>query len=254
MASRDPTKHSKNPVVLISGAAGGIGIELVHRFIKDGATVVATDIDTAGLAQLESSIGMLDALTTIRCDVKLEEDCRAMAQAVKQKFGCLDVLVNNAGFFPVCKFEAMSYAAWREVVMLNLDSVFLMTQAFLPLLKKSGKGRIVNIGSGSFFKGNLGQSHYIAAKGGVVGLTRALAWELGDYGINVNVVTPGLTATAAALKVLPAASMATRRSQRPLKRDQEAGDIVGAVIFLSGADSAFMTGQIVNVDGGTFMH
>jgi len=242
------------PVVLISGAAGGIGCELVHRFIADGASVIATDIDLTRLQALKSLVGETTALTTFKADVASEAGCRELGAAVSQRFGRLDVLVNNAGYFPVCAFEGMSYAMWRDVVTINLDSVFLMVKEFLPLLKKSSHGRIVNIGSGSFFKGNAGQSHYVAAKGGVVGLTRALAWELGDYGINVNVVTPGLTTTVAALKLLPAASIANRRKQRPIKRDQQAGDVVGAVAFLASADSAFMTGQIVNVDGGTFMH
>lgn len=242
------------PVVLISGAAGGIGCELVQRFIADGARVIATDIDAGKLQSLKPQGGRDCVLTLLHADVASEAGCRELVAAVAQKFGRLDVLVNNAGFFPVCAFEDMSYAMWREVIATNLDSVFLMVQAFLPLIKKSRHGRIVNIGSGSFFKGNAGQSHYVAAKGGVVGLTRALAWELGEYGINVNVVAPGLTTTPAALKMLPAASVANRRNQRPLKRDQQASDVVGAVAFLAGADSAFMTGQIVNVDGGTYMH
>lgn len=248
-----PNRQNRQ-LVLVSGAAGGIGRELVQRFIKDGAHVVATDINLDRLGELEHHIGQPENLTTLRCDVASEQDCRELAVTVSQKFGHLDVLVNNAGFFPIVPFESMSYGMWREVITANLDSVFLMVQACLPLLKKSSHARIVNIGSGSFFKGNAGQAHYVSAKGGVVGFTRALAWELGDYGINVNMVTPGLTTTPAAVSILPAASVAARRTQRPLKRDQHAGDVVGAVIFLSGPDADFMTGQIVNVDGGTYMH
>ena len=247
--------NQKDPqVVLVSGAAGGIGRELVRRFINDGARVVATDIDLARLRELEHHLGQTANLTTLQCDVASEQGCRELAVAVSQKFGHLDVLVNNAGLFPVVPFESMSYAMWRDVITTNLDSVFLMVHACLPLLKKSTHGRIVNVGSGSFFKGNAGQAHYVSAKGGVVGFTRALAWELGDYGINVNMVTPGLTTTPAAINILPAAAIAARRTQRPLKRDQHAGDVVGAVIFLAGPDADFMTGQIVNVDGGTYMH
>jgi NAD(P)-dependent dehydrogenase (short-subunit alcohol dehydrogenase family) len=166
----------------------------------------------------------------------------------------LDVLVNNAGYFPTCSFEDMKYAEWRQICEINLDSVFLMSKCFVPLMRLRGGGRIVNIGSGSVFKGPALQCHYVAAKAGVIGFSRSLANALGQYGITVNVVTPGLTATPGALEVFDMQQLEARAQMRPIARVQTADDVVGAVTFLASDDASFITGQIINVDGGVTMH
>lgn len=239
--------------VVITGAAGGIGTALTERFLREGASVDAADIGEAGLIALRDRVGDPAALRTHVFDVASEAACVEFASRVGQARGHVDVLVNNAGYFPVSPFETMTLAEWRHVCAVNLDSVFLLAREMLPWLKRGEAGRIVNIGSASVFKGNAGQCHYVAAKAGVIGLTRSLAQALGQYGITVNVVAPGLTATATAMETFSPEAMAERAQARPIKRVQVAADVVGAVTFLASADAAFVTGQTYCVDGGTNM-
>lgn len=168
--------------------------------------------------------------------------------------GLVDVLVNCVGYFPARPFEQITAEEWRRIVDINLTGVFLPVQALLPLMKHNGWGRIISYGSGTFFKGTPNQSHYIAAKAGVIGLSRCLATELGDYNITVNVITPGLTITDAVRRELPAEFIAKQRQQRPLKRDELPEDLVGPTFFVASPDSDFITGQIVNVDGGSIRY
>ncbi|WP_261571124.1 SDR family NAD(P)-dependent oxidoreductase [Frankia gtarii] len=190
--------------VVVTGAAGGIGSEIVNRFLAHGDTVVASDISPEALdtwrARWDSgaSGGQHPSLHTVPADISSEQSVAALAQVVQQSLGTVDVLINNAGHFPQTAFEEMSADEWRQVIDVNLTGTFLMIRAFVPLMKASGHGRIVNIGSGSVFSGTPMQSHYVASKGGVMGLTHVLARELGGYGITVNLITPGLTVTPAA--------------------------------------------------------
>ena len=239
--------------VVITGAAGGIGAALTRRFLSEGARVYAADRDADRLAALQAECAVGDNLLVADFDVSDEAACAAFAQSVRRAWGHLDVLVNNAGYFPVCAFEDMTLKQWRTVCAINLDSVFVMSQKFLPLMKESGRGRIVNIGSGSVFKGPAGQSHYVAAKAGVIGFTRSLANEVGQYGVTANVVTPGLTATPGALDVFSAAALEARAKLRPIQRVQTVDDVVGAVMFLASREADFITGQTINVDGGVTM-
>ena len=239
--------------VVITGAGGGIGAALTRRFLSEGARVYAADRDANKLAALQTECASCDNLRIAHFDVSDEAACAAFAQSVRHAWGRVDVLVNNAGYFPVCAFEDMTLAQWRDVCAINLDSVFIMSQRFLPLMKEGGHGRIVNIGSGSVFKGPAGQTHYVAAKAGVIGFTRALANAVGQYGITANVVTPGLTATPGALDVFSASALEARAKLRPIQRVQTAEDLVGVVMFLASRDADFITGQTLNVDGGVTM-
>ena len=187
--------------VAITGAGGGVGAALVERFLGEGARVYAADRDADSLARLQARCEAGERLLASTFDVADEGACAAFAEAIRAAWGGLDVLVNNAGWFPVCAFESITLADWRRVCATNLDSVFLMSQSCLPLMKDCGRGRIVNIGSGSVFKGPANQAHYVAAKAGVIGFTRSLANAVGQYGVTANVVTPGLTATPGALDV-----------------------------------------------------
>jgi NAD(P)-dependent dehydrogenase (short-subunit alcohol dehydrogenase family) len=236
--------------VVISGAAGGIGSALTRRFLQEGAQVAAIDRDQVALDRLADT-SKNAALWTHVMDVSNEDACAVFSETLRERWAGLDILVNNAGYFPVRDFEDMTYAEWRQVCAINLDSVFLMSKSLLPLMKARGTGRIVNIGSASVFKGPPRQTHYVAAKAGVMGLTRSLANAVGRHGITVNVVTPGLTATPGAAGVFTAQEMEARASMRAINRVQTADDVVGAVVFLASDDAAFITGQTVNVDGGT---
>ena len=132
----------------------------------------------------------------------------------------------------------------------NLDGVFLMTSAILPLMKNNGYGRIINIGSSSYFQGTANYVHYVAAKAGVIGFTRSLAREVGQYGITANVVAPGLTSTQFVLDSTSEAFLENRRVQRSIQRHQYPKDVVGTILFLCSAASDFVTGQTIVVDGG----
>jgi 3-oxoacyl-[acyl-carrier protein] reductase len=240
-------------VVVITGAAGGMGSVLVDRFLANGDTVVATDRKEA-LEILRAKVGANTKLVTLEADISKEEDCARVAAAARDKAGRVDVLINCAGYFPIVAFEKMTTEQWRQTIDINLTGNFLMTHVMLPLMKGRAWGRIINFGSASVFEGVPGQAHYVAAKAGIVGLTRSLAREVGDYGITVNVITPGLTVTKAVKDSFSAEVLETQRNGRALKRDELAEDLVGAVFFLASPDADFITGQTINVDGGKNMH
>lgn len=243
----------RDKTAIVTGAGGGIGRAIIKRFVEEGARVLAVDIDAAALDSLVASIGRGgEAVRLLVVDVALEESGARIGQVARTQFGSIDVLVNNAGIYPTQPFDKMAYAEWRRVMAVNLDSVFLVTQATLPAMRAGG--RIVNVSSGTIWLGYRGVVHYAASKAALIGFTRALAAEVGDAGIGVNAVTPGLTATTRALGTFSAEAFATRRSQRALKRDQTAEDVASVVLFLASADSQFMSGQTVNVDGGLAMH
>ncbi|WP_113698759.1 SDR family NAD(P)-dependent oxidoreductase [Nonomuraea lactucae] len=239
-------------VVIITGAAGGIGSLLVDRFLASGDTVIATDTDQEVLdTRLAGSHRR--RLITVAADISTEQDCDRLAQTARRETGRVDVLVNCAGYFPFTPFEEMKPDDWRRVIDVNLTGTFLMTRAVLPIMKGRGWGRIINFGSGSVFDGTAGYAHYVAAKAGIVGFSRSLAREVGGYGITVNVVTPGLTVTPAVRDHMPPEVLRAQREGRAIKRDELPEDLVGPVFYLASTDSDFVTGQILNVDGGSFM-
>ena len=253
-------QQGSNPViftgqsVVITGAAGGIGTALVQRFLARGARVFAADRQSDALDRLRDKVGAPGNLLTATLDVSGEAGCQGFADRVRDEWGVVDVLVNAAGYFPLTPFEELTYAKWREILAINLDGPFLVTSNLLPLLKASRAGRIVNISSASIFVGTPEQCPYVTAKAGLIGFTRCLANVVGPHGITVNAVTPGLTVTDPIKKLFPADALAKAAQARALKRDETAEDLVGAVCFLASEDAAFITGQILNVDGGSSFH
>lgn len=240
----------ENKTVIITGAAGGIGTEITRRFLNEGAKVVAADLSTEALEKLASKMGNPENLLLIASDISSEESTQNMFQKVKDKWNRLDVIINNAGWFPFLEFDKMNYSDWRKVMRINLDGGFLVIKSLWPLLKKSKAGRIINIASGSFLNPPAGQSHYVAAKAGMIGLTRALAVELGDFNITVNAIAPGLTATKTVLESFPSELIDNLAQHGALKRKQTPLDLVGSIAFLASDDASFVTGQTINIDGG----
>ena len=240
----------KDKIVIITGAAGGIGTALTKRFLNEGAKVCAADTTQQALEKLMSDMQAPDALITTVTDISSEESCRALYSTLNKQWGAADILINNAGWFPFTPFEDVTYTEWKKVISINLDGTFLMTMAVLPLLKKSQAGPIINVSSGSIFTGTENQSHYVSAKSGVIGFTRASANALGKYNITVNAITPGLTATPALVAAVPPEMLKKIKGNGALKREQNAGDLVGAMVFLASDDASFISGQTINIDGG----
>jgi len=243
----------KGRVVLVTGAAGGMGALFAKRFLAHGDTVIATDTSDEALAKLTNGAADGAKLLTLAANISDEASCAKLAAFARDKAGHVDVLVNCAGFFPTQAFAEMSLADWNKVIGINLTGVFLMVKAILPLMIGRGWGRIINIGSGSMFEGVDTQVHYVAAKTGVLGFSRSLARVLGKDGITVNLVAPGLTMTPAVAKAMPPEMVQAQVKARAIQRDETGDDLVGTVFFLASPGADFMSGQTLNVDGGKHM-
>ena len=181
-----------------------------------------------------------------------------MAQTVLDQYGRIDILINNAGLYTALtkkSFMDIPPDEWDRVMAVNVKGLFLCVQAVYPAMKRQGKGKIVNISSGTVLGGTPLFLHYVSSKAGVIGFTRALAREIGSDNICVNAITPGLTISSEAQAgVMTPEQRESRRRSRSFQRDQFPDDLVGTVIFLSSDDSDFITGQTINVDGGRNMH
>jgi NAD(P)-dependent dehydrogenase (short-subunit alcohol dehydrogenase family) len=241
-------------VVVVTGAGGGIGSRIVDRFLANGDRLIGLDWSEPSLKELAATRKAEDQLSTSCVDVTDADAVAGFARQVRQTYGHVDVLVNCAGFYPVVPFEQMTPTQWQEVIAINLTGAFQMTHTLLPLMKSQGWGRIVNIGSASVFEGVVGQTHYVAAKAGIVGFTRSLAMEVGDYGITVNIVAPGLTLTEPVLRSLPEKLVNAQKELRAIKRDEQPQDLAGPVFLLCSPDADFISGQTLVVDGGKIKH
>lgn len=245
-------------VAIVTGGAQGIGYAVAEALAERGAALVIADRTGAADAAERLAANGARAIG-VAADVSSERDVTAMAEAAVSVFGGIDILVNNAGIYATLKprpFEEIDAAEWRRVMEVNVIGVFLCARAVLPAMKARGGGRIVNISSGVAFKGNPNMAHYVASKGAVVSLTRALATELGAHGILVNSVAPGLTLSDG-LRANPELMAGVRERSlrgRVLAREMLPADLVGAVAFFAGPDSAFITGQTLVVDGGAYYH
>jgi NAD(P)-dependent dehydrogenase (short-subunit alcohol dehydrogenase family) len=239
-------------VALVTGAARGLGQAYARGLAGRGFRVAVADLadvsETVRLAGEEHCRGF-------RADVTDPEQIAALLREIESTLGPVDVLVNNVGAFPFIPFLDLTYDDWRRMQTINLDSVFLMCRAVVPGMVARGYGRIVNIASGTVFKGTANVSAYVAAKAGVIGLTRVLATELGRHGITVNCVAPGLTDTPGAQEYTDGLKHeSTNLSRRAISRREVPEDVVGAVLFFTSDDSAFVTGQTMLVDGGDVKH
>lgn len=245
---------SGSRVVIVTGAGGGIGSAVAARFLQNGDTVIGADLAEEALTGVAGRLDGGDRFVPQPTDVTDESSVHALAALAADRFGRIDVLVHCAGWFPIRPFDEMTLDEWRMVIDINLTGSFLLTHAIVPTMREQKSGRIVLFGSASVFGGVPGQTHYVAAKAGVVGFARSLAREVGRDGITVNVVTPGLTLTSAVTSSFPESMTGSQRALRALPRDEVAADLVGPTFFLASDDAAFISGQIVNVDGGLHMH
>ncbi len=249
----------KDKVIIVTGGGVGIGRAYSLALAKEGAKVVAADIQDGEAKKVAEEIKKDggEALP-VHVDVTSAEKTRAMAETTLRNYGRIDVLVNNAALYSTIKkksFMEIGVEEWDQVMAVNLRGLLLCVQAVYPAMKRQGKGKIINISSGTALGGTPFFLHYVTSKAGVIGFTRALARELGGDNICVNAITPGLTVSSPEQEAtLTPAQREDRRRKRSFQRDQYPQDLVGTVIFLSSADSDFITGQTINVDGGANMY
>ena len=245
----------ESKVAIVTGGAQGIGNAIARGLAAEGARIVVADLSRAEEAAQEFEEGI--GLTV---DVADEAQVERMAQEAIDRCGRIDVLVNNAGLYASLQmrpFTEIPVEEWRQVMDVNVLSMFLTMRAVVPRMREQGEGgRVVNISSGTPFRGVPFLLHYVTSKGAIVALTRALAKELGRDDILVNCVAPGFTMSDG-VREHPEVIEALQQvsvSARTLQRDQVPEDVVGAVVFLCGPGATFVTGQTIVIDGGQYFH
>ena len=241
-------------VAIVTGGAQGIGRAIADGLAAEGARIVIADLRGAeeAAARYPGGVGLT-------VDVASEADTARMAEETAARCGRIDILVNNAGLYAslaMRPFDQIDVDEWRRVMDVNVMSMFLTCRAVVPHLREQGGGRIVNISSGTPFRGVPFLLHYVTSKGAIVAFTRALAKELGGDEVLVNCVAPGFTMSEGVKEneEVVTALRDVSLASRTLKRDQEPEDVVGAVVFLCGPGASFVTGQTMVIDGGQYFH
>lgn len=242
--------------VLITGGASGIGLETARLFAREGARVAVLDVNAATLARARSELGDCVA---VEADVTQEEQVGAAVEGAIGRLGGLDGLVNAAGISFWRSFDDITFAEWRQILSVNLDGPFLVCKAAWPALKAAGAATIVNVGSGAGLQPRRNFSAYCASKAGLVLFTKSLAMDGADYGIRANVVCPGIVMTPLVEKNLDLADNREAAYQRYIARNLmhrfgSAGEVADSIAFLSCAQSSFITGSALSLDGGSVYH
>ena len=240
-------------IAVVTGGTRGIGLAIARALAEDGASVVVSGRDAG---RLDSAVKELESLGApalgVAADQSKRDDCDRLVDAAKERFGRIDVLVNNAGITRDQLLVRMKDDDWDQVLDTNLRGVFLMTRAVAKSMMRQKSGRIINIASTAGAMGNPGQVNYSAAKAGVIGFTKAAARELAHWNVLVNAVAPGLIETDMAAAIPPEAREALLQ-QVPLKRVGAAREVAEMVGFLAGDGAAYVTGQTIHVNGGLYM-
>jgi len=243
---------------IVTGAARGLGRAISLRLAQEGSKVALVDIayeralETAREVEAEGG----EALT-LKVDVSLEAETEEMARQVAAQWGRIDILVNNAAYYygmSIGPFYELAVEEWDRMMAVNVRGVWLCMKAVFPYMKEQGKGKIINVSSGTFFSGAGPFAHYVTSKAAIIGLTRAVAKEVGGYGINVNAVAPGCMMTEASLTVRTEEEARKAAEPRAIKRLLYPEDLVGTVAFLCSDDSDAITGQTILVDLGKDLH
>lgn len=240
-------------IAIVTGAGRGIGRGIAEKMASEGAIVVVTDVDEQSAVTAAKELG--NGSIGLRVDVTDRTSVAAMAATVTERFGRIDVLVNNAGWDKVGPFVDSDEADWDRVIAINLYGVFNTCKAVLPIMQEQGHGHVVNLGSDAGRVGSSGEAVYSAAKGGVIAFTKALAREMARNRINVNVVCPGPTDTPLFASIggdNPKLRDALTRAI-PLRRLADPSDLANAVAFFASDEAAYITGQTVSVSGGLTM-
>ena len=240
----------KDKSVIITGGGGKIAKAYATAFAREGAKLSLPDIASAD-HMVKAIKDMGGTAISMACDVSNEQSVKAMVDETVKQFGAVDILINNAAYFMnVWKgaFWEMSVEEFDKAMAVNVRGSWLCAKAVVPHMQKQKQGKIINISSNVALTGNPNYIHYVTSKGAIVAMTRAMARELGEWNICVNTVSPGFVVTEG--RQVDPEYEKIRAQQRSLKRTQVENDLVGTVMFLSSAESDFMTGQLLNVDGG----
>ena len=241
----------KDKVVIITGGGGKLAKVYAMAFAREGAKLSLPDVVSADpvVKAIQDQGG--EAMS-VQCDVADESSVNAMVEATVKRFGGVDILVNNAAYFMTVKkgpFWEMAVEEFDKAMAVNVRGVWLCSKSVFPHMKGRSKGKIINISSGVALNGNPNYIHYVSSKGAVISMTRAMAREVGQYGICVNSVAPGFTLTEGR-RVDPEYER-RRNQQRCFQRSQVEEDVLGTVLFLASTESDFMTGQVLCIDGGS---
>lgn len=240
----------ENKSVIITGGGGKIGKAYALGFAKEGARVALPDIASADPV-VRAIRDMGGTAISMACDVANEQSVKAMVDQTVKEFGTVDILINNAAYFMTVwkgPFWEMTVEEFDKAMAVNVRGAWLCAKAVVPHMQKQKQGKIVNISSNVALTGNPNYIHYVTSKGAIIAMTRAMARELGDWNICVNTVSPGFVVTEG--RQVDPEYEKVRAQQRSLKRSQVENDLVGTVLYLSSPESDFMTGQLLNVDGG----
>lgn len=241
-------------VAVITGAGQGLGRAYAHRFVREGARVVVADVQEDKANKVAQEVRDLGGEgLAVKVDVSDPESVQDMFGQIVERFGQVDVLINNASIFSTIEmkpFEEISLEEWNRLMAVNLTGSFLCCQAVSPHMRERKQGRIINISSGVVLMGRPFYAHYVASKAGIIGLTRALANELGEDNITINAITPGPTETEVPRETVSPEQAQAMIDAQAIKRRETAEDLVGVAVFLASEDSKFITGQVINVDGG----
>lgn len=244
----------ENKVAIITGAAQGIGRAYALEFAKEGARVVVADINEDKANDVVKEVEGLGAeAIAVKVDVSDPESAKAMVAQAIERFGQVDVLLNNAAIFATIEmkpFEEIGFEEWTKIMAVNITGTFLCCQAVAAHMRERKQGRIINISSSTVHNGRPMYMHYVTSKAGVVGMTRSLATELGADNITVNVITPGSTETEIPRGTVTEEQKQQMIGEQALHWRQTPEDLVGVAVFLASDDSRFITGQTINVDGG----
>ncbi len=239
----------ENKVVIITGAGSGIGKETALLFAKEGAKVVVADVNEKAGEETVVEIKKNGEGFFVKLDVSNREQAKQMVKTTLEKYGRIDVLINNAGIVQDAFLSKMTEEQWDRVINVDLKGVFNCIQAVVEVMMNQGNGVIINTSSIVGLEGNVGQVNYAAAKAGLIGMTKTLAKELGKKGIRVNAVAPGFIATPMTSNV-PEKILEMMKEKTPLRRLGEAKDVAYAYLYLASDEANFVNGAVLCVDGG----